>query len=83
MILEHRRRALRLAEHGWPVALVEKGLLGGTCVNTGCTPTKTMIHRSVVAHYARQGARWGVETTGVSVSLAGKLHSTAIPSGSR
>ena len=33
----------KLADHGWNVALVEKEHLGGTCVNTGCTPTKTMI----------------------------------------
>ena len=48
----------KLADHGWSVALVEKGHVGGTCVNTGCTPTKTMIASAQVAHYARQAARW-------------------------
>jgi pyruvate/2-oxoglutarate dehydrogenase complex dihydrolipoamide dehydrogenase (E3) component len=59
-----------LAEHGWTVALVEKSHLGGTCINTGCTPTKTMIASAQVAHYARNGARWGVRTGQVSVELS-------------
>lgn len=58
-----------LADHGWTVALVEKGDLGGTCINTGCTPTKTMVHRAQVAHYARNAARWGVRARDVSVDL--------------
>ena len=59
-----------LAEHDWRVALVEKSHLGGTCVNTGCTPTKTMIASAQVAHYARNGARWGVLTGRVEVDLS-------------
>ncbi len=62
--------AARLADHGWTVALIEKKYLGGTCINTGCTPTKTMVHRALVAHYARDAARWGVRTHDVSVDLA-------------
>jgi pyruvate/2-oxoglutarate dehydrogenase complex dihydrolipoamide dehydrogenase (E3) component len=58
------------AEHGWTVALVEKSFLGGTCVNTGCTPTKTMIASAQVAHYARNAARWGVRTGHVDVDLS-------------
>jgi pyruvate/2-oxoglutarate dehydrogenase complex dihydrolipoamide dehydrogenase (E3) component len=61
--------AQKLADHGWTVALVEKEHLGGTCVNTGCTPTKTMIASAQVAHYARHAARWGVRTGAVSVDL--------------
>ncbi len=61
--------AQKLADHGWSVALVEKEHLGGTCVNTGCTPTKTMIASAQVAHYARHAARWGVRTGEVSVDL--------------
>jgi len=61
--------AASLADHGWTVALVEKSNLGGTCINTGCTPTKTMVHRAQVAHYARDAARWGVRTHDVSVDL--------------
>jgi pyruvate/2-oxoglutarate dehydrogenase complex dihydrolipoamide dehydrogenase (E3) component len=59
-----------LAEHGWTAALIEKSYLGGTCINTGCTPTKTMIASSQVAHYARDAKKWGVNTTGVTVDLA-------------
>jgi pyruvate/2-oxoglutarate dehydrogenase complex dihydrolipoamide dehydrogenase (E3) component len=59
----------KLADHGWAVAFVEKEHLGGTCINTGCTPTKTMIASSQVAHYARNAGRWGVRTGKVSVDL--------------
>ncbi len=62
--------AAALADHGWKVALIEKSHLGGTCVNTGCTPTKTMVHRALVAHYARNAARWGVRASNVSADLA-------------
>ncbi len=62
--------AARLADKGWTVAIVEKKYLGGTCINTGCTPTKTMVHRALVAHYARNADRWGVRTHDVSVDLA-------------
>ncbi len=62
--------AYKLADLGWTVALVEKGDLGGTCVNTGCTPTKTMVASAQVAHYARHADRWGVRARDVSVDLA-------------
>jgi pyruvate/2-oxoglutarate dehydrogenase complex dihydrolipoamide dehydrogenase (E3) component len=58
-----------LADHGWTVALVEQAHLGGTCVNTGCTPTKTMLASAQVAHYARNGSRWGVHADNVRVDL--------------
>jgi pyruvate/2-oxoglutarate dehydrogenase complex dihydrolipoamide dehydrogenase (E3) component len=61
--------SFRLADIGWQVALIEKGPLGGTCINTGCTPTKTMVHRAQVAYYARNAARWGVRASGVSADL--------------
>ncbi|HWD40802.1 MAG TPA: mercuric reductase [Fimbriimonas sp.] len=61
--------AVKLAEKGWQVALVERGELGGTCVNRGCTPTKTMVHRAQVAHYARRASRWGVHASSVRVDL--------------
>ena len=62
--------AYRLADLGWSVALIEEKNLGGTCINVGCTPTKTMVHRAQVAHYARNAARWGVNAANVSVDLA-------------
>jgi len=61
--------AYRLADLGWTVALAEQAYLGGTCINTGCTPTKTMVASAQVAYYARQAARWGVQTGDVRVDL--------------
>src|ERR1700752_4984384 len=60
----------KLADRGRTVALVEKEHLGGTCVNTGCTPTKTMMASAQVAHYVRQAANWGVRAGTVNVDLA-------------
>src|SRR5260370_31559467 len=62
--------SFKLADHGWAGALIEQGPLGGTCVNTGCTPTKTMVASAAVAHYARAAAKWGVRAGAVSVDLA-------------
>jgi pyruvate/2-oxoglutarate dehydrogenase complex dihydrolipoamide dehydrogenase (E3) component len=62
--------AFRLADLGRPIALIEEKNLGGTCINVGCTPTKTMVHRAQVAHYARNGSRWGVNAANVTVDLA-------------
>src|SRR5215470_4578529 len=59
-----------LADRGWTVALIEKEHLGGTCINTGCTPTKTMIASAQVAFYARNAGRWGVRAGEVSVDLS-------------
>jgi pyruvate/2-oxoglutarate dehydrogenase complex dihydrolipoamide dehydrogenase (E3) component len=61
--------AHNLADQGWSVALIEEKWLGGTCINTGCTPTKTMVYRAQVAHYARDGVKWGIHTSGVKVNL--------------
>lgn len=62
--------AERLSKEGWKVALIERGNLGGTCVNVGCTPTKTLAHRAQIAHYARESSRWGVKAENVSVDFA-------------
>jgi pyruvate/2-oxoglutarate dehydrogenase complex dihydrolipoamide dehydrogenase (E3) component len=56
--------AVRLAEHGWKTALVERGELGGTCVNNGCTPTKTLVASARAAWVARHAADFGVTITG-------------------
>jgi pyruvate/2-oxoglutarate dehydrogenase complex dihydrolipoamide dehydrogenase (E3) component len=50
----------RLTAAGMKVALVERKLLGGTCVNTGCMPTKTLVASARAAHVARHAERWGV-----------------------
>src|SRR5262245_33055879 len=60
-----------LADQGWNVALIEREHLGGTCVNTGCAPTKTMVASAQVAHYARHADVWGVQTGAVRVDLQG------------
>jgi pyruvate/2-oxoglutarate dehydrogenase complex dihydrolipoamide dehydrogenase (E3) component len=54
----------RLAGAGMKVAIVERDLFGGTCVNTGCIPTKTMIASAYAAHLARRGGDFGVLTNG-------------------
>ena len=61
--------ASRLAEAGRRVLLVERKNLGGTCVNYGCTPTKTMVASARAAHVARHAGRLGVETGKVRVDL--------------
>jgi pyruvate/2-oxoglutarate dehydrogenase complex dihydrolipoamide dehydrogenase (E3) component len=50
----------RLTGAGMTVALIERKLFGGTCVNTGCMPTKTLIASAYAAHLARRGADYGV-----------------------
>lgn len=62
--------AARLAEGGRSVLLAEAGELGGTCVNSGCTPTKAMIASARAAHVARHAARLGVKVGQVEVDLA-------------
>src|SRR4051794_18101055 len=54
----------RLTAAGMKVALVERKLFGGTCVNTGCTPTKTLVASAYAAHLARRGAEYGVAIRG-------------------
>jgi pyruvate/2-oxoglutarate dehydrogenase complex dihydrolipoamide dehydrogenase (E3) component len=54
----------RLTGAGMKVALIERHLFGGTCVNTGCTPTKTLIASAYAAHLARRGPELGVVTGG-------------------
>ena len=63
--------ALRAAELGLSVALVEKGKLGGTCLHMGCIPTKALLHAAEVADSAREGGQFGVKTTFESVDMSG------------
>jgi pyruvate/2-oxoglutarate dehydrogenase complex dihydrolipoamide dehydrogenase (E3) component len=62
--------AQKLADIGWSVALIEKGQLGGSCINYGCTPTKTMISSARIAHYARTAPRFGVHPGAIKVNMA-------------
>src|SRR3954454_7334152 len=54
----------RLSRAGMKVAVVERGLVGGTCINTGCTPTKTMVASAYAAHLARRAADFGIALEG-------------------
>ena len=60
----------RLASAGQKVALIERKLIGGTCVNTGCTPTKTLVASAYAAHLARRAADFGVSAGPVGVDFA-------------
>ena len=56
--------ARRLVAAGRKVAIIERKLFGGTCVNTGCTPTKTLIANAYAAHVSRRAADYGVRIEG-------------------
>ena len=60
----------RLAAAGQKVALIERKLIGGTCVNTGCTPTKTLVASAYAAHLARRAGDFGVSAGPVGVDFA-------------
>src|SRR5438270_4107789 len=61
--------ATRLAKAGKKVVLVERKELGGTCINVGCTPTKTMVASARAAHVARTAGRLGVHAEPVRIDL--------------
>jgi pyruvate/2-oxoglutarate dehydrogenase complex dihydrolipoamide dehydrogenase (E3) component len=58
-----------LAKAGWKTALVEREHVGGTCINEGCTPTKTMVASGRVAYLARRGADYGVHTGALRIDM--------------
>src|SRR5215469_792702 len=58
-----------LAKSGRRTVLVERAHVGGTCINEGCTPTKTMVASARVAYLARRAADYGVQTGPVSVEM--------------
>jgi pyruvate/2-oxoglutarate dehydrogenase complex dihydrolipoamide dehydrogenase (E3) component len=59
-----------LAQAGMRTALIEREHIGGTCVNEGCTPTKTMVASGRVAYLARRGADYGVEIGNIRIDMA-------------
>nr|WP_292596909.1 mercuric reductase [Mesotoga sp. UBA6090] len=61
--------SLSLAEAGWKVALIERKAVGGTCINEGCTPTKTMIASARIAHLVRRAGDFGVHAGEFSLDL--------------
>ena len=58
-----------LANAGWKTAIIERIHVGGTCINEGCTPTKTMVASARVAYLARRGADYGVHTGPVTIDM--------------
>jgi len=62
--------AAALAAAGMQTALLEREHVGGTCINEGCTPTKTMVASARVAHLARRGADYGVRTGAIGIEMA-------------
>jgi dihydrolipoamide dehydrogenase len=63
--------ALRGAQLGLSVALIEKDKVGGTCLHRGCIPTKALLHAGEVADSARESAQFGVDATFNSIDMAG------------
>jgi dihydrolipoamide dehydrogenase len=63
--------ALRAAQLGLTVGLVEKGKLGGTCLHVGCIPTKALLHAAEIADQARESARFGVNATLEGIDMPG------------
>src|ERR1700743_382845 len=59
--------ARKLIAAGWRTALIERKWVGGTCVNVGCTPTKTVIASGRVAYLVKRSADFGVHTTGFGI----------------
>jgi pyruvate/2-oxoglutarate dehydrogenase complex dihydrolipoamide dehydrogenase (E3) component len=77
--------AVRLAESGRRTAVIERHLFGGTCVNVGCTPTKTYVASARAAHVARHAAEWGVMIGGeIRIDMARvKARKDEVSGGSR
>ena len=63
--------ALRAAELGKRVALIEKDKVGGTCLHRGCIPTKALLHAAEVADYSREGPAFGVLSSLTGIDMAG------------
>jgi dihydrolipoamide dehydrogenase len=63
--------ALRAAQLGLKVGLVEKGHLGGTCLHVGCIPTKALLHAAEIADQTRESSQFGVEATLEGIDMAG------------
>lgn len=61
--------AKKLAAAGWKTAMIEKKWVGGTCINVGCTPTKTLIASGRIAYLVKRSADFGVHTSGVSINI--------------
>jgi dihydrolipoamide dehydrogenase len=65
--------ALRAAEFGKRVALIEKDKVGGTCLHRGCIPTKALLHAAEVADSSRESAKFGIRTSFEGIDMPGVL----------
>src|SRR3712207_4379566 len=63
--------ALRAAELGLSVVLIEKDKVGGTCLHRGCIPTKALLHSGEIADQAREGEQFGVKTSLAGIDMDG------------
>src|SRR6188768_1758945 len=61
--------AVRLAQAGRRVAILERARIGGTCVNNGCIPTKTLVASARAAHVARRGAEFGFSSSKIEIDM--------------
>jgi len=61
--------AITLARAGWKIAVIEREHVGGTCINVGCTPTKTLVASARVAYLARRARDYGVDAGAVKVDM--------------
>ncbi len=62
--------AVALAKAGKKTALIESKHVGGTCINEGCSPTKTMVASARVAYLARRGGDYGVNVSDINIDMA-------------
>lgn len=60
--------AIKAAQHGKSVALIEKSFLGGTCLNVGCIPTKTLLSSAAVLHQVRRASDFGIQTGPITIA---------------
>src|ERR1700735_2742773 len=61
--------AKKLAGAGWKTAIIERALVGGTCINYGCTPTKTMVTSARIAYLAGKGKEYGIPLQNFKVDI--------------
>jgi pyruvate/2-oxoglutarate dehydrogenase complex dihydrolipoamide dehydrogenase (E3) component len=61
--------AIELANAGWKTALIEGNKVGGSCINYGCTPTKTMVASARVAYLAERGKEYGIKSSGLKIDM--------------
>ena len=66
--------AIRAAQLGGEVTLIERNLLGGTCLNEGCIPTKAILHVSELLEQIRDGSQWGVRVDAPYIESVSYTH---------